>query len=199
MSYSRTRATTGKKIASKSSKKTLSNKITDPTHMEKYVHAYEQRQYLLSNIDKINKNITYNTNELQSLPNDSSELSGSNYDSMEKVNDDRNSFTYSNSRLQNIKQKQLQEARVHHKNMRMLEKKYKVADNERLARTSMIGEKKAYSLDNSPVRRFYGGKKKTRKRNIKSDKKKTRKRKKKTRKRNMKSDKKKTMKRKKKY
>ena len=78
MSYSRTRATTGKKIASKSSKKTLSNKITDPTHMKKYVHAYEQRQDLLSNIDKINKNITYNTNELQSLPNDSSELSNPN-------------------------------------------------------------------------------------------------------------------------
>ena len=197
MSYSRTRATTGKKIASKSSKKTLTNKITDPTHMEKYVHAYEQRQDLLSNIDKINKNITSNTNELQSLPNDSSELSGSNYDSMEKVNDDRNSFTYSNNRLQNIKQKQLQEARVHHKNMRMLEKKYKVPDNERLARTSMIGEKKAYSLDNSSVRRFYGGKKKTRKRNTKSKKKKTSK--KKTSKRIMKSNKKKSKKRKKKY
>ena len=143
MSYSRTRATTGKKIKPKFNKKTLTNKITDPSHMEEYVHAYEQRQDLLSNIDKINKNITYNTNELQSLPNDSSELSGSNYDSMEKVNDDRNSFTYSNNRLQNIKQKQLQKARVHHKNMRMLEKKYKVPDNERLARTSMIGEKKA--------------------------------------------------------
>ena len=197
MSYSRTRATTGKKIKPKFNKKTLTNKITDQSHMEEYVNAYEQRQGLLSNIDKINKNITYNTNELQSLPNDSSELSGSNYDSMEKVNDDRNSFTYSNNRLQNIKQKQLQEARVHHKNMRMLEKKYKVPDNERLARTSMFGEKKAYSLDNSSVRRFYGGKKKTRKRNTKSKKKKTSK--KKTSKRIMKSNKKKSKKRKKKY
>jgi len=196
MSYSRTRATTGKKIASKSSKKTLTNKITDPNHMNKYVHAYKQRQNLLSNIDKINKNITSNTNELQSLPNDSSELSGSNYDSMEKVNDDRNTLSYSNNRLQDIKQKQLQEARVHHKNMRMLEKKYKVPDNERLARTSMIGEKKAYSLDNSLVRRFYRGKKKTSKRKIKGNKKKTRKRNMKTRKRNMKSNKKKTGKKK---
>lgn len=194
MSYSRTRATTGKKIKPKFNKKTLTNKITDPSHMEEYVYAYEQRQGLLSNIDKINKNITYNTNELQSLPNDSSELSGSNYDSMEKVNDDRNSFTYSNNRLQNIKQKQLKEARVHHTNMRMLEKKYKVPDNERLARTSMIGEKKAYSLDNSSVRRFYGGKKKTTKRNMKSKKKKTSK--KKTSKRNMKGKKKKTSKKK---
>ena len=194
MSYSRTRATTGKKIKPKSNKKTLTNKITDPTHMEKYVHAYEQRQDLLSNIDKINKNITYNTKELQFLPNDSSELSGSNYDSMEKVNDDRNLLTYSNTRLEDMKQKQLQEARVHHKNMRMLEKKYKVPDNERLARTSMVGEKKAFSLDNSPVRRFYGGKKKTRKRNMKEKKKKTSK--KKTRKRNMKGKKKKTSKKK---
>lgn len=196
MSYSRTRATTGKKIASKSSKKTLTNKITDPNHMNKYVHAYKQRQNLLSNIDKIDHKIRFNTNELQSLPNDSSELSGSNYDSMEKVNDDRNTLSYSNSRLQYIKQKQLQEARVHHKNMRMLEKKYKVPDNERLARTSIIGEKKAYSLDNSLVRRFYGGKKKTSKRKIKGNKKKTRKRNMKTRKRNMKSNKKKTGKKK---
>ena len=116
---------------------------------------------------------------------------------MEKVNDDRNTLSYSNNRLQDIKQKQLQEARVHHKNMRMLEKKYKVPDNERLARTSMVGEKKAYSLENSPVRRFYGGKKKTSKRKMKSKKKKTSK--KKTSKRNMKSNKKKSKKRKKKY
>ena len=177
MSYSRTRATTGKKIKPKSSKKTLTNKITLSKHMDKYMDAYKQRGQLLSNIDNINRQIKSNTNELQSLPNDSSELSGSNYDSMEKVNDYRNLLTYSNNRLQNIKQKQLQEARVHHKNMRMLEKKYKVPDNEQLARTSMIGEKKAYSLDNSPVRRFYGGKKKTRKRNMKEKKKKTSKKK----------------------
>lgn len=194
MSYSRTRATTGKKIKPKSSKKTLTNKITDPTHMEKYVDAYIQRGQLLSNIDNINHQIKSNINTLLFLPNDSSEFSGSNYDSMEKVNDDRNLLTYSNTRLENMKQKQLQEARVHHKNMRMLEKKYKVPDNERLARTSMIGEKKAYSLENSPVRRFYGGKKKTGKRKMKSNKKKTGK--KKTSKRNMKSNKKKTSKKK---
>lgn len=122
MSYSRTRATTGKKIKPKSSKKTLTNKITDPTHMEKYVDAYIQRGQLLSNIDNINHQIKSNINTLLFLPNDSSEFSGSNYDSMEKVNDDRNTLSYSNSRLQDIKQKQLQEARVHHKNMRMLEK-----------------------------------------------------------------------------
>lgn len=197
MSYSRTRATTGKKIKPKSSKKTLTNKITDPTHMEKYVDAYIQRGQLLSNIDNINHQIKSNINTLLFLPNDSSEFSGSNYDSMEKVNDDRNTLSYSNNRLQDIKQKQLQEARVHHKNMRMLEKKYKVPDNERLARTSMVGEKKAYSLENSPVRRFYGGKKKTSKRKMKSKKKKTSK--KKTSKRNMKSNKKKSKKRKKKY
>ena len=194
MSYSRTRATTGKKIKPKSSKKTLTNKITDPTHMEKYVDAYIQRGQLLSNIDNINHQIKSNINTLLFLPNDSSEFSGSNYDSMEKVNDDRNLLTYSNTRLENMKQKQLQEARVHHKNMRMLEKKYKVPDNERLARTSMIGEKKAYSLENSPVRRFYGGKKKTSKRKMKSSKKKTSK--KKTSKRNMKGKKKKTSKKK---
>jgi len=190
MSYSRTRATTGKKIKPKSSKKTLTNKITLPKHMDKYMDAYKQRGQLLSNIDNINRQIKSNVNTLQFLPNDSSELSGSNYDSMEKVNDDRNLLTYSNTRLEDMKQKQLQEARVHHKNMRMLEKKYKVPDNERLARTSMVGEKKAFSLDNSPVRRFYGGKKKTRKRNMKEKKKKTSK--KKTRKRNMKGKKKKT-------
>ena len=194
MSYSRTRATTGKKIKPKSSKKTLTNKITDPTHMEKYVDAYIQRGQLLSNIDNINHQIKSNINTLLFLPNDSSEFSGSNYDSMEKVNDDRNLLTYSNTRLENMKQKQLQEARVHHKNMRMLEKKYKVPDNERLARTSMIGEKKAYSLENSPVRRFYGGKRKTSKRKMKSSKKKTSK--KKTSKRNMKGKKKKTSKKK---
>lgn len=194
MSYSRTRATTGKKIKPKSSKKTLTNKITDSTHMEKYVDAYIQRGQLLSNIDNINHQIKSNINTLLFLPNDSSEFSGSNYDSMEKVNDDRNLLTYSNTRLENMKQKQLQEARVHHKNMRMLEKKYKVPDNERLARTSMIGEKKAYSLENSPVRRFYGGKKKTSKRKMKGNKKKTSK--KKTSKRNMKSKKKKTGKKK---
>ena len=194
MSYSRTRATTGKKIKPKSSKKTLTNKITDSTHMEKYVDAYIQRGQLLSNIDNINHQIKSNINTLLFLPNDSSEFSGSNYDSMEKVNDDRNLLTYSNTRLENMKQKQLQEARVHHKNMRMLEKKYKVPDNERLARTSMIGEKKAYSLENSPVRRFYGGKRKTSKRKMKSSKKKTSK--KKTSKRNMKGKKKKTSKKK---
>ena len=41
MSYSRTRAKNGKKIKPKFNKKTLTNKITDSSHMEEYVHAYE--------------------------------------------------------------------------------------------------------------------------------------------------------------
>ena len=157
MSYSRTRATTGKKGLKIRKGKTLTDKITDREDMETYKDSLQDRNELLENIGKIDNKLKENKNDLMFLPTDSSELPGTNYNSMSQVDDDRNILTDLNNRLNVMKKRQLADARQKHKTMRSLEKKYNVPEKERLAKTSIMGEKKAYKPNGSFVR-FYGGK-----------------------------------------
>lgn len=157
MSYSRTRATTGKKGLKIRKGKTLTDKITDREDMETYKDSLQDRDELLENIGKIDNKLKENKNDLMFLPTDSSELPGTNYNSMSQVDDDRNILTDLNNRLNVMKKRQLADARQKHKTMRSLEKKYNVPEKERLAKTSIMGEKKAYKPNGTFVR-FYGGK-----------------------------------------
>jgi len=157
MSYSRTRATTGKKGLKIRKGKTLTDKITDREDMETYKDSLQDRNELLENIGKIDNKLKENKNDLMFLPTDSSELPGTNYNSMSQVDDDRNILTDLNNRLNVMKKRQLADARQKHKTMRSLEKKYNVPEKERLAKTSIMGEKKAYKPNGTFVR-FYGGK-----------------------------------------
>jgi len=157
MSYSRTRATTGKKGLKIRKGKTLTDKITDREDMETYKDSLQDRNELLENIGKIDNKLKENKNDLMFLPTDSSELPGTNYNSMSQVDDERNILTDLNNRLNFMKKRQLADARQKHKTMRSLEKKYNVPEKERLAKTSIMGEKKAYKPNGTFVR-FYGGK-----------------------------------------
>ena len=157
MSYSRTRATTGKKGLKIRKGKTLTDKITDREDMETYKDSLQDRNELLENIGKIDNKLKENKNDLMFLPTDSSELPGTNYNSMSQVDDERNILTDLNNRLNVMKKRQLADARQKHKTMRSLEKKYNVPEKERLAKTSIMGEKKAYKPNGTFVR-FYGGK-----------------------------------------
>ena len=175
MSYSRTRATTGKKGLKIRKGKTLTDKITDREDMETYKDSLQERNELLENISKIENKLKENRNDLMFLPTDSSELPGTEYNSMSQVDDDRNILTDLNNRLNFMKKKQLADARQKHKTMRSLEKKYNVPEKERLAKTSIMGEKKAYKPNGTFVR-FYGGKT-MKKKNKKGKREKTKKRK----------------------
>jgi len=157
MSYSRTRATTGKKGLKIRKGKTLTDKITDREDMQTYKDSLQDRNELLENIGKIDNKLKENKNDLMFLPTDSSELPGTNYNSMSQVDDERNILTDLNNRLNFKKKRQLADARQKHKTMRSLEKKYNVPEKERLAKTSIMGEKKAYKPNGTFVR-FYGGK-----------------------------------------